>query len=66
VLLMSHSILAADTKAHLKAVATAITLAVSLVVIAFNLASRPSALRGEAQAQSALFRSEVGHGGVVR
>jgi hypothetical protein len=48
---MSHSILAADTRSHVKALATAIVLAVSLVVIAGHLYGRPSALRDEAQAQ---------------
>jgi hypothetical protein len=48
---MSHSILAADARSHLKAVATAIVLALSLMVIAGHLYHRASALHGEAQAQ---------------
>ena len=47
--LMNHSILSADTRGHLKAVATAAVLAVSLMVIAAHLSSRASG--GDVQAQ---------------
>jgi hypothetical protein len=64
--LMSHSILAADTRCHLKTAATAVVLAVSLIVIAWHLHSRPSAPRGMAQASTHLLHFEARKRGIVR
>jgi hypothetical protein len=57
---MSHSILAADSRSHLKAMTTATVLAISLIVIAGHLYDRTLAQRGEPQPQWACWAQRSG------